>query len=85
MRRIGPMELFFRFGQFRQHTEIFQRSRVACDSRAAGDFFQQTAHDFAAARFWKRFGETDFVWFCNCADVNADMLTQFVLSVRQWR
>ncbi len=77
MGRMGLMELFFRFGQFCQHTEIFQRSRVAGDSRAAGDFFQQPAHNFAAARLWERFGETNFVWFCNCPDVHANMLAQF--------
>ena len=41
---------FFRFGQFCQDTEVFERRCVACDLRAAGDFFQQPAHDFATAR-----------------------------------
>ena len=79
------MGLFLRFGQFCQHAEIFERRCVACDSRAAGDFFQQPAHNFATASFWKRFGETDFVWFCNCADVHANMLAQFRFKLRQWR
>ena len=47
-----PTGLLFRFSQFCQHSEVFKRSRVACDSRATGDFFQQPAHDFAAARLW---------------------------------
>src|SRR2546422_6456481 len=72
-----PMELFLRFGQFCQHTEVLERSRVACNLRAAGDFFQQSAHNFATAGFWKRFGKTDFVWFCNRPDVHANMLAQF--------
>jgi hypothetical protein len=52
MGRTGLTELLFRFGQFCQHSEVFERSRVACDSRSAGDFFQQAAHDLAAARLW---------------------------------
>src|SRR6266550_6713705 len=59
MARVGPMVLLFRFGQFCQHTEVLERSRVAGDSRAAGDFFQQSAHDFATAGFWERVGETN--------------------------
>src|SRR4029077_7533551 len=52
MGRTGLTELLFRFGQFCQHSEVFERSRVACDSRATCDFFQQPAHDLAAARLW---------------------------------
>src|SRR5438105_7124940 len=47
-----PTELLFRFSQFCQHSEVFKRSRVAGDSRATGDFFQQAAHDLATARLW---------------------------------
>jgi hypothetical protein len=50
--RMGLTELLFRFGQFCQHSEVFERSRVAGDSRTAGNFFQQAAHDLAAARLW---------------------------------
>ena len=52
MARSGLTELLFRFSQFCQHSEVFKCSRVAGDSRAAGDFFQQPAHDLAAARLW---------------------------------
>src|SRR5206468_5646400 len=61
-------KLLFRFGQFRQHTKVFERSRVAGDSRPAGDFFQQSTHNFTTTGFWERFGETNFIWFCNCPD-----------------
>src|SRR5581483_8492178 len=74
---MGLMELLFRFGQFCQYAEVFERSCIASDSRAAGDFFQQPPHDFATARLRKRFGETDFVWFCDCTDMHADMFSQF--------
>src|SRR5213596_1210899 len=73
----GPMELLFRFGQFCQHAEVFERSRVAGDLRAAGDLFQQSTHNLATAGFWERFGETNFVWFCNRPDMHANMLAQF--------
>ena len=52
MGRMGLTELLFRFGQFCQNIEVFEGSRVAGDSRAAGDFFQQPAHDLATARLW---------------------------------
>src|SRR5882724_10934375 len=74
IRRMGPIELLFGFGQFCQHAEVFERSRVAGDLRAAGDLFQQSTHNFATAGFWECFGKTNFVWFCNRPDVQANML-----------
>src|SRR5262245_62591632 len=68
---------FFRFSQFCQDTEIFECCRVTRDLRAASDFFQQPAHDFATARLGQRFSKANFIWFCDCPDVHANMLTQF--------
>jgi hypothetical protein len=78
-RRGGPRRIdsLFRFAQFCQHAEIFQRGRVAGDLRAACNLFEQASHDLAAARFWQRFGKANFVRLGDCADVRADVIAQF--------
>ena len=77
---IGQMCLFLRCCQFCQHAEVLQRRCVPGDLCAAGNFFEEPSHDFAAARFWKRFGKTHFIGFCNGANVLADVIAQFLLQ-----
>ena len=77
---IGQMRLFLRCCQLCQHAEVLQRRRVPGDLCAAGNFLEEPSHDFAAARFWKRFGKTHFIGFRNCANVLADMIAQFILQ-----
>src|SRR4029077_8524833 len=79
-RGFGKMCLFLRRCQLCQHAEVLQRCRVSGDRCAAGNFFEESSHDFAAARLWKRFGKTDFIGFCNGANVLADMIAQFLLQ-----
>ena len=71
------VSLLFFFAQFRQDTKILEGRRVAGHGFATGNFLEQPPHDLAAARFWQRFGESDFVRLRDRADVNADMIAQF--------
>ena len=69
--------------QFCQDAEIFQRRRVAGDLLAAGDFLEQTPHDFSAARFRQRLGKTHFIGFGDRADVLADVFAQFFFQAHR--
>ena len=75
--------LFFRPAQFCEHGKIFERGRVAGDGFTAGDFFQQSPHDFSAAGFWQRFGEAHFVRFRNRTDLCADVIAKQLLQLRR--
>ena len=66
--------LFLAALSFARTFEVFERGRVAGDGFPAGDFLQQPAHDFAAARFRQRLGEAHFIRLRDRADVLADML-----------
>src|SRR5437870_11806301 len=70
---VAAADSFF-LAQFCQHTEILQRRRVAGHAFATGNFLEQTAHDFSAARFRQRFRESHFVRLRDRADVSADMI-----------
>src|SRR5207244_8316859 len=72
--------LFFRLCQFGQHTKILQCSGVAGDFCAARDLLEQSPHDFAAARFWERFGEAHFIWFRDGTNMRADVIAYFHLQ-----
>ena len=72
--------LFLRLCELCQHTEVLQCRRVASYFCAARNFLEEPSHDFAAAGFWKRFGETHFIRFCDCANVLADVIAQFLLQ-----
>ena len=74
--RISSFPLLFRFCQFGQHTKILQCSRVAGDFCAACDLLEQSPHDFAAARFWERLGESHFIWFRDSANMHAYVIAQ---------
>src|SRR6516164_1325441 len=73
----GQTVLFLTCCQLCQHTEVFQRRCVPGDFCPACNFFEEPSHDFAAARFRKRFGKTYFIGFCNCANVLAHVIAQF--------
>src|SRR5215831_15264776 len=78
---MGPMRLFLKCCKLCQHAEVLQRSRITSDLCAASDFLQKAPHDFAAARFWKRFGKTYFIRLRDAADVRADVIAQFFFQV----
>ena len=59
--------------QFREDAEIFQRRRVAGHRFSAGDFLEQSPHDFSAARFRQCLGEPDLVRLRDRANVNTDV------------
>src|SRR5688572_30043171 len=60
-----------------EDAEVFQRRHVALHLAAAGELFQQAAHDFAAAGFGEGFGEPDLVGLRERADLLANPLGQF--------
>src|SRR5438105_937786 len=64
--RIVRTSLFF--AQLRQNAEILQRRRVAGHGFATGNFLEQTAHNFSAARFWQRFRKSHFIRLRDRAD-----------------
>src|SRR6476620_5887801 len=72
--------LFLGRCELREDTKVLQRCRVASYIGAARNFFEEPSHDFAAARFWQRFGKTHFIGFCDGANVLADMIAQFLLQ-----
>ena len=48
----------------------------------AGDFLEQSAHDFAAARFWQRFGKANFVRLGDRSDDAANVAAQLFAEFR---
>src|SRR5438270_25072 len=73
--------LLLGFGQLCQDAEIFERCRVACHFRAAGDFLQQTPHNFPAPRLWQRLSEPHLIRFRDRADMYPDMFAQFAFQI----
>ncbi len=62
------MWLFLGRCELREDTKVLQRCRVAIYFCAARNLFEEPAHDFAAARFWQRFGKTNVIGFRDGAD-----------------
>src|SRR4051812_18907633 len=70
-----------RFLQLRQHAEILQRRRIPFHFPTAGEFFQQSPHDFSAARFWQRIGESNLIRLGETADLPGDAVDEFLLQL----
>ena len=57
---------------------VFESGDVARNAAFFGDFAQQSAHDFAAARFGQRIGEAHFRRTRNRADGHGDVFRKSI-------
>ena len=65
---------FFALLQPCDYREVFERGGVAFHIAMSGEFAEETAHDFSAARFWKRVGKADVVGLGESSDFFCDPL-----------